>query len=208
MCYSNHRKLQNSIWFFAHFLFLLLNLNEDLNHWFKSINSATHLVHSSEILFKWIISEYILWTVRPNWKNKFVMHSECIPVQDIDQYYCLPLAFTSMHSYCLPNVCAFFKLFLMYTHCLPNHCSFCKFHCPVCCTVLLCALVNYLVNRSAYDETTCCVMFRNITWKLWGGFLLYFLVSEQLYPAFAFKEIVKNVCSLENCTWLCATYNA
>ena len=40
------------------------------------------------------------------------------------------------------------------SYCLPNPLSFCKFHCPLCCAVLLCALVNYLVNRSAYDEIT------------------------------------------------------
>jgi len=49
-----------------------------------------------------------------------------------DQQLSLPLAPVSMYSYCLPN---------------PRY--FCKFHCS-----LNCAVVNYLVNRTAYDETT------------------------------------------------------
>jgi len=40
----------------------------------------------------------------------------------------------------------------MYSYCLLN--PFCKLHCSIRCAVLLCALVNYLVNRTAYDEAT------------------------------------------------------
>jgi len=43
---------------------------------------------------------------------------------------------------------------LVYSYCLPNSCYFCKLHCSLSCVVLLCALVKYLVNRTAYDEST------------------------------------------------------
>ena len=42
----------------------------------------------------------------------------------------------------------------MYSYCLPNPHSFYKFHCSLSCAVLPCALVNYLVSCTAYDETT------------------------------------------------------
>ena len=54
--------------------------------------------------------------------------------QGTDQYYHPPLAFTSMHSYCLPNVCAFFK-----------------FCCPF--VMLLRLLTNYFDHHIAYDTT-------------------------------------------------------
>ena len=42
----------------------------------------------------------------------------------------------------------------MCSYCLPNPRSFCKMHCSLTCAVLPCALVKYLVNRTAYDEST------------------------------------------------------
>jgi len=44
----------------------------------------------------------------------------------------------------------------MCSYCLPNPRSFCKIHCSLSdsCAVLPCALVKYLVNRMAYDEST------------------------------------------------------
>ena len=41
----------------------------------------------------------------------------------------------------------------MCSYCLPNPRSFCKIHCSLNCAVLPCALVKYLVNRMAYDES-------------------------------------------------------
>jgi len=42
----------------------------------------------------------------------------------------------------------------MCSYCLPNPRFFCKIHCSLSCAVLPCALIKYLVNRMAYDEST------------------------------------------------------
>ena len=42
----------------------------------------------------------------------------------------------------------------MCSYCLPNPRSFCKIHCSLSCAVLPCALVKYLVNRMACNEST------------------------------------------------------
>ena len=55
----------------------------------------------------------------------------------INHHHCLPLAPVSMCSYCLPN---------------PH--SFCKIHCSLSCAALPCALLKYLFNRMANDEST------------------------------------------------------
>jgi len=52
------------------------------------------------------------------------------------QYYYPPLAFVSMHRYYLVIVC-----------------FFCMFHCSPC-AVFLCSFINYLVNRTVYDDAT------------------------------------------------------
>jgi len=55
----------------------------------------------------------------------------------LTKHRCLPLAAVSMYSYRLPNPCFFFK-----------------FYCSLSRAVLPCALVKYLVKRTAYDQTT------------------------------------------------------
>jgi len=77
------------------------------------------------------------------------------------QNRCLPLAPESMHS-----------------HCLPNPHSFCKFHCSFSCAVLLCRLINYLINRTAKMRLQPGVMFL-IPWNLWGIIKMSFLWKQE-----------------------------
>jgi len=74
------------------------------------------------------------------------------------------MAYVAGHSYLIytRSFCKFhWSLSCAVLMAVTGHCyliytrSFCKFHCFLRCAVLPCALVqNYLVNRTAYDETT------------------------------------------------------
>ena len=55
---------------------------------------------------------------------------------------------TNITAYHLP------LLLSMCSYCLPNPHFFCKIHCSSVVQCYLCALVKYLVNRIAYDEST------------------------------------------------------
>jgi len=86
------------------------------------------------------------------WSNFTCSFSRC--------FYC-----TDHHHCCLPLA----PVSLLCSCCLPNSCYFCKTH-SLSCAVLPSALVKYLVNRIAYDESAVVqrgVMF-HMAWNLGG----------------------------------------
>jgi len=110
-----------------------------------------------------IILFLLLFATHIGWIEYFVCKFDLIlpvPFLDAFKFYC-----TDHHHCCLPLA----PVSLLCSCCLPNSCYFCKTH-SLSCAVLPSALVKYLVNRIAYDESAVVqrgVMF-HMAWNLRG----------------------------------------